>query len=114
MRRLPRVLTVALLTVWTLVTLPALAYAFVGEHGDPRPLGPVNEILIFGVGPIGVFLLVALITLRPQRSSGASRYRPGRGWGYGPVWFGTRGAQPVEPAADAPASPGHGGAGASW
>jgi hypothetical protein len=83
----------------------------IGQRGDPHPLGLVNIILIFAGGPLAVFLVLAFLCLRPQRSTGASRYRPGRGWTYGGEWFGT--TDPL--AADVETvSPGHGGASGTW
>lgn len=113
MRRFSRFSALLAMAFWTLVTLPATAGAYVGQNGDPRPLGTVNEILIFGVGPIGVFLLLGLLTMRPGRGSPASRYRPGREWPHPAQWFGTADGEQPESTTASP-SPGHGGARGSW
>jgi hypothetical protein len=94
-----------------LVASHLLVASYIGQRGDPHPLGLVNTLLIFIGGPVGVFLILAFLCLRPQKGTAASRYRPGRSWSNSPEWFGT--ADPVAPDAEA-ISPGHGGASGTW
>lgn len=56
--------------------------------GQSVPLGTVSALLIFAGVPLGVFAVLALLTLRPGASQGAQRYRPGREWTAVPTWFG--------------------------
>lgn len=46
----------------------------------------VETLLVFVGAPLVVFLLVAAWTLRGGRSR-SERYRPGRPWEFGPVWY---------------------------
>lgn len=80
--------------LWLSLALPAAALAD-DTPGHAAPLGVVNGLLIFLVAPVGVFLLVALLTLRPWASSSSQRYRPGKDWAAEPSWTG------VQPAARA-------------
>lgn len=73
--------------------MPTAAWAD-DTPGHAAPLGVVNGLLIFLVAPVGVFLLVALLTLRPWTSSTSQRYRPGKDWSAEPSWTG------VQPAID--------------
>jgi len=105
-----------------------------GSEPDGGSLGLVNGVLIFAVAPIGVFLLIALLVMRPGSGSGGARYRPGKEWNNPPTWIGIDAATgatalPALPAgspagpAPVPEGPGHagpghvgeqGGAGAAW
>lgn len=70
--------------------LSASAMAAGGDlPGHARPLGAVSGILIFVVAPVGTFLLVAVLCLRPGAGPKSLRYRPGRGWDAPPAWFGS-------------------------
>lgn len=84
----------------SLLALPATAIAAgppqVNEVRPGSSLGIVNGILIFGVIPIGVFGVLALIFLRPGSAPGAQRYRPGRGWNADPTWIGVPGRETTE------------------
>lgn len=46
----------------------------------------VQTVLIFVAIPLGIYALVALLTLR-DKVVRAPRYRPGQGWDYPPVWW---------------------------
>jgi hypothetical protein len=46
-----------------------------------------ETVLIYGVIPLAVFLLLALVTLLPGRGKDKTRYRPGQPWEYAPVWY---------------------------
>ena len=49
---------------------------------------PVTETgLIYGVIPLAVFLLLAVLTLLPGRGKDKTKYRPGQPWNAEPVWF---------------------------
>jgi|GEM_PF-4563812 len=58
------------------------------EIAPSKPLGAVNSILIFGVGPVALLLILTAIFLRPGSAPGSQRYRPGRGWNADPTWIG--------------------------
>jgi hypothetical protein len=45
-----------------------------------------QTVLVYGVIPLGLFLLVALLTARKGLSR-RPRYRPGEQWNYPPVWW---------------------------
>ncbi len=70
--------------------LPALASAAPTDDlpGHAGTFTVVDGILIFGVAPVGVFLLVALVVMRPGSAPKAQRYRPGRDWTAAPSWSG--------------------------
>jgi hypothetical protein len=44
-------------------------------------------VLIYGVIPLAVFLLLALLTVLPGRGRDKTHYRPGRPWDHEPVWY---------------------------
>jgi hypothetical protein len=46
----------------------------------------VETILVFAVIPLGIYAVVALLTLR-DRFTKAPRYRPGQPWTHPPVWW---------------------------
>lgn len=46
----------------------------------------VETILVFAAIPLGIYAVVALLTLR-ERFAKAPRYRPGQAWDYPPVWW---------------------------
>ncbi|HEX7356032.1 MAG TPA: hypothetical protein VF288_14515 [Mycobacteriales bacterium] len=71
------------------LALPAAALAD-DLPGHAAPLGVADGLLIFLVIPVGVFFVVALLTLRPWASSSSQRYRPGRDWSAEPSWTGAR------------------------
>lgn len=101
MRRVLQAALAALAGASALVfLLPGVALATSGFYRDTHPLGTVNTILIFVVGPLVVFLIIAALTLRPRRSTGASRYRPGQPWPYPAQWFGPQGSPPPRPLAE--------------
>ncbi len=80
--------TVGLMLVagWVIAS-PALAQ--VPDDGDDPGAGltPFEAILIYGVVPLALFALIALLVLAPSIARGP-RYRPGLGWFAAPVWFG--------------------------
>ena len=46
---------------------------------------PVTEtVLIYGVIPLAVFLLLAVVTLLPGRGKEKTKYRPGQPWDAAP------------------------------
>ncbi len=64
---------------------PALA---IGERNDPGDgLSWVQTVLIFIGIPVGVFVVIAFLVYLPSMVRGP-RYRPGRPWTSGSVWFG--------------------------
>jgi hypothetical protein len=83
--------------LWLSLVLPNAAWAD-DTPGHAAPLGVVNSLLIFLVAPVGVFLLVALLTLRPWASSTSQRYRPGKDWSAEPSWTGVQPA--IDPRSD--------------
>jgi hypothetical protein len=44
-------------------------------------------VLIYGVIPLAVFVLLALLTVLPGRGRDKTHYRPGRPWDHEPVWY---------------------------
>jgi hypothetical protein len=47
----------------------------------------IETVLIYGVIPLAVFLILALLTLLPGRGRGRTKYRPGQPWTAAPLWF---------------------------
>jgi hypothetical protein len=88
-RRLVKCAVLALPTLLALA-LPAVASAAPLDDlpGHASKFTVVDGFLVFGVAPVGVFLLVALLVMRPGTSSKAQRYRPGRDWTAAPSWSG--------------------------
>lgn len=91
--------------------LPALAD--IGDHYTPAPQHLAVTLGIFVGIPLGFVFLVAALTLRQPRTTGALRYRPGRPWGFDAVWFGAR-PQENKDGRSRVAVPGTGGASGSW
>jgi hypothetical protein len=46
----------------------------------------VETILVFAVIPLGIYAVIAMLTLR-ERFAKAPRYRPGQAWEHPPVWW---------------------------
>lgn len=97
--------------VLALWSVPALAYSGVGTPGDPEPLSTIEFLLLFVFFPIGSFLVIAAFTLLPGSKVGALKYRPGRTWAFGPIWFGPA---PAETQGLPTPMGGEGGASGSW
>jgi hypothetical protein len=89
------------------------ASADIGDHYTPRPLHLAVTLGVFVGIPLAFFLLVASLTLRQPRTTGALRYRPGRPWGFDNVWFGARPQESTDGRSRV-AVPGTGGASGSW
>lgn len=69
------------------------------DGDDPgRALTALENLLLFVVAPLGLFLVIALLVLAPSIARGP-RYRPGLSWWAEPVWLGG----PAGPAVGAPA-----------
>ncbi|HEV7871272.1 MAG TPA: hypothetical protein VGO95_08465 [Modestobacter sp.] len=47
----------------------------------------IETVLIYGVIPLAVFVLLAILTLLPGRGKDRTKYRPGQPWTEAPVWF---------------------------
>jgi hypothetical protein len=47
----------------------------------------IETVLIYGVIPLAVFLVFAVLTLVPGRGQEKTRYRPGQVWDHDPVWY---------------------------
>jgi hypothetical protein len=47
----------------------------------------IETVLIYGVIPLAVFVVLALLTLLPGRGKDRTRYRPGQPWTADPVWY---------------------------
>ena len=81
----------------------------------------VNTVLVFVAIPLGIYAIVALLTLR-ERVTRAPRYRPGQPWDHPPVWWTANpaGVDPdhtglvTAPATGAPRRTAKGGARGSW
>ena len=49
---------------------------------------PVMEtVLIYGVIPLAVFVILAVLTLLPGRGKEKTKYRPGQPWTQAPIWW---------------------------
>jgi hypothetical protein len=46
-----------------------------------------ETLLVYVVAPLALVVVLALLTLRPDRSTHRARYRPGRPWEHEPVWY---------------------------
>lgn len=80
----------------------------------------VETVLVFGVIPLGLYGLIAMLTLR-ERFARTPRYRPGQPWNYPPAWWTANpagvGEQPSpasEQTGGAPRRTAKGGARGSW
>jgi hypothetical protein len=91
------------------------------DDGDNpgRQLTALENLLLYVVAPLGLFLLIAFLVMAPSIVRGP-RYRPGLSWWAEPVWFGgPRRGPSHEPAVGDPAAavsviePTHDGGGAS-
>jgi hypothetical protein len=47
----------------------------------------IETVLIYGVIPLAVFGVLAVLTLLPGRGKDRTRYRPGQPWTAQPVWY---------------------------
>lgn len=88
-----------------------------GFEGGAAPadegLSALGSLALYVLAPLAILLVVAALVLLPGMAKG-SRYRPARGWGAAPLWFGG----PPDPAAAVeaadPAGMVRGGASGSW
>lgn len=77
----------------TLVASPASAEVHRDAGDEPgETISRLKAVLLFGVVPIGLFLLIALLVALPSVVRGP-RYRPGQGWQGNPEWYGAPGAE---------------------
>jgi hypothetical protein len=66
---------------------PAHAAPRIDDGAEPgEPLSLLATVLIFGVLPLALFVVIALLVMLPSMAKGP-RYRPGVGWWASPVWF---------------------------
>jgi hypothetical protein len=72
----------------------------------------IETVLIYGVIPLAVFLLLAIVTLLPGRGAGRTKYRPGQPWTAEPAWYephpGVAGGHGADAHADGHSAPGPG------
>ncbi|SDY05785.1 hypothetical protein SAMN05661080_02182 [Modestobacter sp. DSM 44400] len=47
----------------------------------------IETVLIYGVIPLAVFLVFAVLTLLPGRGRDKTNYRPGQPWEHEAVWY---------------------------
>ncbi len=88
-----------------------------GFEGGAAPadegLSALGSLALYVLAPLAILLVIAALVLLPGMAKG-SRYRPARGWGAAPLWFGG----PPDPAAAVeaadPAGMVRGGASGSW
>jgi hypothetical protein len=74
----------------TVLTSPAALALnqFGGDDSGPSiSISRLKALLLFGVGPVGAGLLIALVVSLPSLARGP-RYRPGLGWEGTPEWYG--------------------------
>jgi hypothetical protein len=90
-RRTAAVLAAAL--VWSTLTA-APAFALYRDDGDDpgKQISTLKAILVFGVIPIGLMALIALLVMLPSLAKGP-RYRPGLDWQATPEWYGAPGSE---------------------
>ena len=109
--RLVGVATAALAPV-LLAATPALAKLDDGEVKG-KSLGAGLVILYYVVIPLGIFAVIAFFSVLPSMLR-RPRYRPGKAWGYDPMWF----SGPDEPdralSTARPGATARGGASAEW
>lgn len=109
--RLVGVATAALAPV-LLAATPALAKLDDGEVKG-KSLGAGLVILYYVVIPLGIFAVIAFFSVLPSMLR-RPRYRPGKAWGYDPLWF----SGPDEPdralSTARPGATARGGASAEW
>lgn len=83
----------------------------VAPHGDR--LSTLEGLALFGLVPLTILFTVAALVLLPGAVRG-NRYRPNKGWGATPLWFGG----PADPAAAVESAQAgdlvRGGASGSW
>ena len=85
------------------------------------PTSPLHVIVVLGIIPLGLFVIITLLTFLPSMSRNAG-YRPGEVWRYDAQWFGGPGggveALDAAEEADEPsavtAGPDRGGASGRW
>jgi hypothetical protein len=72
-----------------LVALATPASAVYRDDGDEpgQALSYGTTLLIFGVLPVALFAIIALLVMLPSLAKGP-RYRPGLSWWASPAWFG--------------------------
>jgi len=87
--------------------------AFAADGENPDPLGVGQTVLIFVVLPIGISLVILLLTYLPSWFR-APRYRPTRAWDHDPLWFGGPANAPEALASETQIRVRGGGAGAGW
>jgi len=72
-----------------LVTTATPALASPPEQWDAPPaVEPLHFLLVILLIPLGLFVLIALLTYLPSMIRGESAYQPGRAWRHEPEWFG--------------------------
>lgn len=109
-RRAARIVTVGAGVVIPVLTAAGPALALKHDDGEAShypSLGAGLTILYYVVIPVGVFLLIAALSLLPSGLS-RPRYRPGKPWEFGARWFGG----PVE--GESGEGSARGGASAEW
>lgn len=47
----------------------------------------IETVLIYGVIPLAVFVILAVLTLLPGRGKERTKYRPGQAWTAPPIWW---------------------------
>lgn len=104
-----RIAVVATGVLVPLLVFAAPALADSGEVKGPS-LGAAKTLLYFVVTPLGIFAIIAGLSLLPSALS-KPRYRPGKPWEHGPKWVGGPATAPIEPTSESTA---RGGASAEW
>lgn len=81
--------------VWS-VLAAAPAFALHRDDGDDpgQQISKLKAILLFGVTPIGIMAVIALLVMLPSLARGP-RYRLGEEWRATPEWYGAPGAEPA-------------------
>jgi hypothetical protein len=91
---------------------PALASLDDGEHPG-KGLGIGMVVLIYVVVPLGIFAVIALLSVLPSALR-RPRYRPGRPWQHDPMWFNGPDDPDKALSGARPGATARGGASAEW
>jgi uncharacterized RDD family membrane protein YckC len=112
-RRSLRALALTPAVLLPLVSAPALA-APPSTWPDPEPVGALEYLLVLLVIPLGLALLITVLTYVPVMVKG-EKYTPGRSWRNENEWFGgPKDGLEASDKAEVPSDADRGGASARW
>jgi hypothetical protein len=112
-RRFLRALALTPAVLLPLVSAPALAVP-PSTWPDPEPVGALEYLLVLLVIPLGLALLITVLTYVPAMVKG-EKYTPGRSWRNENEWFGgPKDGLEASDKAEVPSDADRGGASARW